>query len=160
MIDFERTRLEKYSTSLYSYEGMDVLHQILGKKKSVIVTSTLARNDQINNLPRECHTKSITSNEEANFIMMRSEKFHSMEDKFQLVSVQDIQHSAFVIPLKYDSNKEIYLSGKAEYIFVLASMSQWSNLFLDYTDKKLMDKPKERCDNDIDSSDEYYPFET
>ena len=87
MIDFERTRLEKYSTSLYSYEGMDVLHQILGKKKSVIVTSTLARNDQINNLPRECHTKSITSNEEANFIMMRSEKFHSMEDKFQLVSV-------------------------------------------------------------------------
>ena len=43
--------------------------------------------------------------------------------------------------------------------FVLSSMSKWSNLFLGYTDKKLMDKTKERFDNDIDSSDECYPFE-
>lgn len=76
---------------------------------------------------------------------------------YQIIEVDNIHWSSFVIPYEYNNINETYLPGCAK--SVMMPMLNWHHFFIDYSNKTILDDGSKRVDNDIDNNDERYPFE-
>ena len=82
-----------------------------------------------------------------------------MEDTYQIIDVDNIHCSSFVIPYEHRNGMETYIEGCSKTVMVVQSMSLWHKLFIDYYDPKVIEEANNREDKDISINDERYAFE-
>ena len=157
-LDFKMKEMESFDITQSTQLGINERHDVIGNGECVLIHS-IKYSESIA-FRRNCLKASATSIDEANFISNRLCKFSTMETSYHIVSCECIRDTAFVIPYGYKRNEEFYLPGCATEVFVLKRYKYWHKLFVDYDDTNLINEGNRRCDNDIDSSDECYPFET
>ena len=108
---------------------------------------------------RLCCRMSNTTVDKANVVTNRLVKFVKMEESYQIIEVDNIHWSSFVIPYEYNNTLEAYLPGRAKSVMVMVHMVDWHNLFINYSNTTIIEDGGKRVDNDIDADDERYPFE-
>ena len=156
-LDFNSIEMERVDNNVIEYEGGNEAHTPLAYGNAVLIHST--RLDESPSFQRPCCQKSNTTVEEANFVTNRLLKFLKMETTYQIIEVDNIHRSSFVIPYEYNNINETYLPGCAKSVMVMMPMVNWHKLFIDYSNKTILDDGSKRVDNDIDNLDERYPFE-
>ena len=156
--------METYDINTNLIHGSDKPHKPMVLGKSCLVHSiqqedkpSLERKAMRKSRPKVSTTPSIAETDYT--VKNRLVKFSLMEDTYQIIDVDNIHWTSFVIPYDYRNEKEMYLEGCAKTVMVVTSMSLWHKLFIDYYNIKVIEEATNREDKDISMNDKSYPFE-
>ena len=157
-LDFKMKEMESFDISTTTDSCVNERHQIIGNGECVLIHSINLSEGM--DTKRKCAKSSKTSVDESNYVVNKLGKFATMETNYHIVSCQCIRDTAFVLPIGYKRHDETYLPGCATNVYVLNKFKYWHKLFIDYDDDDLVVEGNRRQDNDIDSNDEVYKFES
>lgn len=151
----------------YDPESTEKAHKKLkGKNAYALIHSTTAESFNYRKCApiRKKSGVEVPSTEEGP--LTRISEFYDMEDFYQLIDIETIDSSAFVIVNKsgvvLDDNDNVItdlIPGNAKHIIYLQPMSTWHKYFLDYESKDLIELAKEKVNDSITENDERYPYE-
>ncbi len=164
-LDFNSIEIEKFDRKTYFYEGIDEVHQQISNGLTVLVHS-IQMEDAENN-SRECLNSSYPKfncyedrmSRTTMYVKNKLSKFSEMEHTYQIVDVDSIHSTSFVIPYSFENISELYLPGMAKSVIVLSPMTIWHKYFIDYYDDNLMIEGSNRRDRKVKPTDERYPYE-
>ena len=163
-IDFSTIYMETYEINTNLIHGSDKQHKPLALGRACLVHSiqqedkpSFERKAMKKSRPKG-NTNTNTDSEIYN-VKTRLVKYSSMEDTYQIIDVENIHCTSFVIPYEHRNENETYLEGCAKTVMVVTSMSLWHKLFIDYYDPKVIEEANNREDKDISINDERYAFE-
>ena len=163
-LDFGTITLETYDIKSYDDDFLKHPHDQFADSNAVLIHSIQQENEIIHT--RECLRKSLPSmknmdrkSQAIQYVGSKLTKFSEMEDCYQIISLEYIHDTAFVIPYQYTEEKYSYLVGCSKAVMVVSEMGTWNNHFIDYDNKQLIEEGSKREDSQINKNNERYPFE-
>ena len=161
-IDFSTIYMETYEINTNLIHGSDKQHKPLSLGRACLVHSI--QQEDKPSFERKAMKKSrpkgnTNTDSEIYNVKTRLVKYSSMEDTYQIIDVENIHCTSFVIHYEHRNENETYLEGCAKTVMVVTSMSLWHKLFIDYYDPKVIEEANNREDKDISINDERYAFE-
>ena len=156
-LDFKKIVMEDFDMADYNYTGMYNEHEQFAKSEAVLIHSVKYHEDYTYDRQSVSQKKSDSCKTR---ICNRLVQFKDMEDTYQIISVDNIYDTTFVIPIEYKNLNESYLIGCASKVMVLSKSNLWSKLFVDYESEDLIKEAEQRKNEEILDNDERSPFES
>ena len=147
-VDFDTINLEKIDNLADHQLG----HEIIDSKMVAFIHSSKYQ--------KSLRYKRKTLDNSTKFLSSQLCCFREMEDIYQIISIDTIVGSCFVIVDSSMFNDiETYTPGCAKNIIVVEKLSKWHLKFIDYNDSRFIEDGNNKRDNDYPSSSSRFFFE-
>ena len=105
-VDFSTITLEEIDDDSEIQQNFFKKHDKVFSGKAVLVHSVLY--EDFPQYKRKCFKKSCTPIDDANYVRNRLVRFCAMEDTYQIIDVNNIHSTSFVIPYEYSDLNEVF----------------------------------------------------
>lgn len=152
LIDMESIQFASFNSELSQQMELNVIHDIIPHKKMAMIHSC-AEYESNQDLNKR---KSMSG---SGFIKNKLCKFMDMETNYQLVSVESIVSSSFVVVDSAVDNYATYIPGMSKKVCVIEKQTKWHLHFIDYTNQTLLRNAKKKKDREYPRGNNRHKYE-